>query len=88
MDGLKTTMRESEQDDPLLQAYMAEMVVALTKLLPLLTDVKNSRSNNFKAKMVPKQKAETAVEIATWLVDGVLVLHSLWAVDAYVNVYN
>ena len=85
LDGLKSTLGDNEQD-PLLRAYTAETVVALNNLLPLLTNIKNSWSNNFKAKISQKRKAETAAEVAARLADGVLVLHGLWAKDAYVYV--
>ena len=51
--------------DPALHAYTAKAVLALTHLMPLMTNMKSSWSNNFKAKLALQQKTQTLMEIAT-----------------------
>ena len=85
--GLMGTIRETDPD-PKLRAYTAETVVALMDLLPILTDMKNSWSNNFNAKEAWQHKSETAVEVASQLADGVMVLHGVSATKAYENMYD
>ena len=77
-----------ETDDPKLQAYTAETAVALTDLFPVMTDTKNSWSNNFHAKMAWKHKFDVASEVAALLMDGVVVLHGISKKDAYLNMYT
>ena len=71
-----------------VRAYGAEAVIALTQLHPLITDMKNSWSNNFKAKVSLQHRAGTATDIATKLMDVALMLHGLTTEDAYANLYK
>ena len=71
-----------------VRAYGAEAVIALTQLHPLITDMKNSWSNNFKAKVSVQHQAGAATEIASDLMDVSLMLHGLTTEDAYANLYK
>ena len=74
--------------EPSNRAYGAETVLALTQLDPLITDMKNSWSNNFKAKVLLLHKAHTATDVATELLGVALMLHGLSANNAYTNLYE
>ena len=52
-------------------------------LFPIMTDMKNSWSNNFCAKMAWKHKCDVASKVALLLMNGVLVLHGDATKDAY-----
>ena len=73
---------------PSLQAYGAEKVLAMTQLQPLVTDRKNSWSNNFKAKVLFQHKAHAATDVTIELLDVALMLHVLSADNAYTNLYE
>ena len=81
------TMRETDPD-PKLRAGTAETVMAVADILPLMTTMKNSWSNNFNAKTAWKHKTAVAAEIASQLMDGILVLHGVATEDAYTNMYD
>ena len=85
--GLMGTIHKTKHD-PKLHVYNTETMVALVDLFPILTNMKNSWSNNFKAKMVWKHKNDVAAEVASQLMDGVLVLHGVAAEEAYANIFD
>ena len=57
-------------------------------MFPIMTDMKNSWSNNLCAKMAWKHKYDVASEVAALLMDGVVVLHGVSKKDAYSNNMN
>ena len=87
MDGLFWAMQVTKHE-PALQAYSTETIIALMDMLPLVTDMKNLWSNNFKANLSLKQKTHTVTDVATKLLEVVLMLHGLSTNDVYTNVYK
>ena len=57
-------------------------------MFPILTDMKNSWSNNFRAKVAWKHKYDVAAEVATHLMDGVMLLHGVAGKEAVANMYQ
>ena len=78
---------QGTKHDLAICAYGAETKLALTQLQPLITDMKNSWSNNFKAKVSLQHKTHAAMDIATEFLVA-LMLHGLSSDDAYTNLYE
>ena len=71
-----------------VQGFVDRFPDATREVYPVLADLKNSLSNNINAKVALKRKVTTAVEVASALVDGIVVLHGVDPAAAYQTMYT
>ena len=85
-------MSELEANHPEWHATMVEtenhLRTAVCGLFPVMMNMKNSWSNNFRAKVAWKHKYDVAAKVATLLMDGVMVLHGVARKEAVTNMYQ